>query len=404
MNLSWFIAKRYFFTLKKSNAINVISAISMAVFLIGAAVMIIILSFLNGLEGLVKQGNQSFDPDFRIVASKGKVFDPTIIKSQLLQMDEIETMSSVLEENIVVRYGEAQEIAKIKGVDEHYSKVTQLDSLIADGTNTLSKNGVSCGMFGVDLANRLNLYVANDLEVQVMVPRKGVAYNPLNPEQSLNTKYLLPSAILLINKDDDRDFLIAPIAFSRELLDYDKEITALEVKLSANVNVKKAEANLEKLLGEQYDVLNRYEQNETAYQVFKTEKWMTFAILSLIVLVAAFNAIGALTMLVLEKQKDLHILSGMGLTENKIRGIFMKEGMMLSTFGGLLGLLLGLGFCLVQDRIGIVRLDGSFIEYFPVAVKSADVMAVLAVIVLMGVIASLYPSILAAKLSKNLDR
>jgi len=399
MNLSNFIAKRYFFSRKKTNAINIISGLSMGVFLTGTAVMIIILSLLNGLEDLVKESNNAFDPDFKIEVKKGKVFNPDIILSKLEELP-ISQISKVLEENVVVRYADAQEIARIKGVDQNFNGVTNLDTLLAAGTTELSAGNFVSGIFGLDLASRLNINVNNEItSAEIIVPKRGAKYRSIDPSQSLNVKYVMPSGILTINKDDERDFLIVPISVTRELLEYENEVSALEIRIPSKENSKKLKALIEEQVGDDFVVRDRYEQNETAYNVFKSEKWLTFALLSLILLVAAFNAVGALTMLVLEKSKDLKILDSLGMQTNQIRNIYLKEGFMLSVSGAVIGMLLGLLFCYLQATYGLISLDGSLIDFFPVHVKIADVMAVIAVIIIMGFLSALYPAKLAVKLS-----
>ncbi|MCB9244910.1 MAG: FtsX-like permease family protein [Flavobacteriales bacterium] len=405
MNVSGFIARRYFLTRKKTNAINIISMISMVVFLTGAAVMIIILSLLNGLEDLVKSSDASFDPDLKISIRKGKVFDPEQSLKMLREVEGISGISLILEENVVVRYAESQEIARIKGVDSSYFSINQLDTLLVSGSTRLTNSGLERGILGVDLANRLNVHVENlAMPLEIMVPRRGVAYNSLDPSQSLSTGYLRPGGVLLINQESDRGFLIAPLAFVRKLLEYKKEVSSIEVGLKQGRGTAGVKQNIRERLGDDFNVLDRYEQNETAYRVFRSEKWMTFALLSLILIVAAFNAVGALTMLVLEKRRDLGVLDSMGLEPNAIRWIFRKEGMLISAAGGFVGVLFGLLFCFLQAEYGLIKLEGAMVEAFPVDVRWADVLIVYGILCAMGWLASLYPASLAVKLSKDRTR
>lgn len=404
MNLSSFIARRYFFSKKKTNAINIISGISMGVFLIGTSVMIIILSLLNGLEDLVKESNNSFDPDLKVQVVKGKVFDPKLVIQKIKKIEGIAEISEVLEENVVVRYADAQEIARVKGVDEQYTKVNQIDTLLLAGTTSFQVADQTLAIFGVDLANRLNINVNNEItSAEVIVPRKGAKFSSLDPSQSLNVKYLKPGGVLSITKDDEVDYLLAPIAVIRELLDYKSEVSALEIRLNEGVSRKTKKA-LSEALGEEFKILDRYEQNETAYNVFKSEKWLTFALLSLILLVAAFNAVGALTMLVLEKEKDLKILDHLGMIPSQIQKIYLKEGLYLSLSGAILGMLLGLSFCWLQMTYGLIKLEGSLIDFFPVRVRAFDIIAVLLVIVVMGILSSIYPARLAVKLGTRIGK
>ncbi len=396
MNLIGFIAKRYLFSKKNTNAINIISAIAVLIFTIGTAVMIIILSFLNGLEGLVKDMNNSFDPDIKITAKYAKTFDPDSLINMMSAIDGIHLVAKTVEDNVVVRYGKAQEIARVKGVDDVFHRVTSLDTLVVYGTYELERKGKYFAIFGSGISSSLNINVENDKTVAALfVPKKGVAYNNLNPEASLNTSYALPSGIMLLNEDGDKDLIITSLKLVRELFELKSEVSALEIKLKTD-NPDDVKEELSTLFGDKFDVKNRLEQNEAAYKVFRTEKWATFAILVLVVLIAAFNTIGALTMLVLEKKKDIRILKSMGARDGLIRGIFLTEGMLITWVGLLFGLLLGIGFVLLQQYKGIVPLEGSFVEYFPVKLKWADVFSVSIVITILGLLASVYPSIKAA--------
>lgn len=402
MDLTRFIAGRYFFTRKKTRAINIISGISMGVFVIGTAVMIIILSLLNGLEDLVRESNDAFDPDLKISVRKGKVFPADELIPRIDQFPEIEAYSRVLEENVVVRYGEAQEIARIKGVDRNYVEVTRLDTLVAYGRPVLQTDSQQYAIVGLDLANRLNVNTENVItRLEVIVPKKGARYSSVDPSSSLSAAYALPSGVLLVNKEDERDFLITSLSLARDLLEYKTELSGLELKLRPGTNASKFEDRLQAELGDGYDVRNRYEQNETAYNVFRSEKWMTFALLSLIILLAAFNAVGALTMLVLEKKQDIKVLKSLGADSKILSGIFIRQGIMMSAVGGFIGLILGVTICLLQDSYGLVKLEGSLIDAFPVSMRLTDILAVYLVIVVLGWLAALYPSRLSIKLSEQ---
>lgn len=396
MNLVRFISGRYLFSKKNTNAINIISGISMLIFTVGTAVMIIILSFLNGLEGLVKDMNNSFDPDLKISARYAKTFDPDSILLELEHMEGVSLVSRTLEDNVVVRYGDAQEIARVKGVDQRFKEVSSMDTFVVRGKYELERSGKQFAIFGSAISSSLNISLNNDQTLAAMfVPRKGVEYNHLNPEASLNTSYVLPSGIVLLNEDGDKDLIIVSLNLVRELFDVKTNVSALEVKIDED-KVEQVQNKLITHWGDRFEVKNRSEQNEAAYKVFKTEKWATFAILTLVVLIAAFNTIGALTMLVLEKKKDINILKSMGAEDGLIRRIFLSEGMLITWVGLAIGLLIGVMFVWLQHQYGIVPLEGSFVEYFPVELKLLDCIQVALVITLLGFLASIYPSIKAA--------
>ncbi len=397
MNLVRFIAKRYLFSKKNTNAINIISAISVLIFTVGTAVMIIILSFLNGLEGLVKGMDDSFDPDIKIEARFAKTFKADSIRDLIQDVSGITKISNTLEGNVVVRYGDAQEIAKIKGVDPAFKSVTNVDTFIVYGDYGLQKNGNEFAVFGSAISSSLNINLESiQTKATLFVPKKGVTYNQLNPDASLNLQYVIPSGVIALNDDGDKDLIIASLPLVQTLFDVPGKVSGLEVKVDED-EIAVTYESLKAILGDDFLVRNRSEQNEAAYKVFKTEKWATFAILTLVVLIAAFNTIGALTMLVLEKKKDIQILRSMGAPANTIRNIFLSEGMLITWVGIIVGLIIGVGFVWVQDVYGIVPLEGSFVEYFPVRLNPLDLVGVVFVISLLGLLASIYPSFKAAE-------
>jgi lipoprotein-releasing system permease protein len=399
MNLPGFIAKRYLFSKNNANAINIISGISVLIFTIGTAVMIIILSFLNGLEGLVKDMNNSFDPDIKITANYAKTFSPDSVLSVVGQTEHVELYSRSLEDNVVVRYGDAQEIARVKGVDDNFHSVTSMDTFVVYGNYLLEEKGKNYAIFGSAISSSLNINVQNGQTLATLfVPKRGVRYNNLNPEASLNSDYVLPSGIVLLNEEGDKDLIITSLNFVQSLLDRGEAISALEIKVE-NGHTEDVQEQLQAKLGNRFSVKNRTEQNEAADKVFKTEKWATFAILTLVVLIAAFNTIGALTMLVLEKKKDIAVLKSMGAAQSVIRRIFLMEGMLITWLGVVFGLVIGVGFVLAQYYWGIVPLEGSFVEYFPVGLKIGDIIRAVVVISLLGLLASLYPALKASEAS-----
>ncbi len=397
MNMVGFIAKRYLFSKKNTNAINIISAISVLIFTVGTAVMIIILSFLNGLEGLVKGMDDSFDPDIKIEARFAKTFKADSIRDLIKEVPGITKISNTLEDNVVVRYGDAQEIAKIKGVDPAFKSVTNVDTFIVYGNYGLQKNGNEFAVFGSAISSSLNINLESiQTKATLFVPKKGVTYNQLNPDASLNLQYVIPSGVIALNDDGDKDLIIASLPLVQRLFDVPGKVSGLEVKVDED-EISETYESLKEILGDNFLVRNRSEQNEAAYKVFKTEKWATFAILTLVVLIAAFNTIGALTMLVLEKKKDIQILRSMGAPANTIRNIFLSEGMLITWVGIIVGLVIGVGFVWIQDAYGIVPLEGSFVEYFPVRLNPLDLVGVVFVISLLGLLASIYPSFKAAE-------
>ncbi|MFT5723329.1 MAG: lipoprotein-releasing system permease protein [Bacteroidia bacterium] len=360
--------------------------------MVGTAVMIIILSFLNGLEGLVKGMDDSFDPDIKIETKYAKTFHGDSVIHLLKDIKGIHLISKTLEDNVVVRYGDAQEIAKIKGVDKTFKSVTNVDTFVVYGDYKLGGGESQYAVFGGSIASSLNLNLESiQTKATLFVPKKGVAYNHLNPEASLNMQYVIPAGVVVLNEDGDKDLIIASLELVQALFDIKGRVSGLEIQVKTD-ELARVQRLIQDKLGDTYQVRNRSEQNQAAYKVFKTEKWATFAILTLVVLIAAFNTIGALTMLVLEKKKDIQILRSMGAQAKTVRSIFMHEGMLITWVGIVFGLIIGVGFVWYQDVYGLVPLEGSFVEYFPVKLKTFDLVGVVLVISFLGFLASIYPS------------
>lgn len=403
MKISQFIARRYLFSKKSTNAINIISGISILVFFLGTAIILILLSFLNGLESLVFSMNDAFDPDIKVAPKYAKVFVPEKQKvDAILSLDGVNRVDSVLEENVVVRYGEAQEIAIMKGISSSRDLETRFDTLTISGTPVLKDDSNEYAIFSLNIASRLNLNISNDITpANIFVPRRGYDYNPLNPEQSLSSKFIYPSAIILISEDTDRDYVITPLKFAKQVLEYSDEISMLEISIDPKSDDAEMRDRIQRIMGDDFEVMDRYMQNESAYTVFQTEKWVTFAILVFVILIAGFNVVGALTMLVLEKKRDISLLRSMGATVSMIRGVFLREGMLITVYGATLGIIVGALFVILQESVGILRLDQGIVEYWPVEIRWPDVIVVYFTVIILGFILSLYPSWKSVRLTKE---
>lgn len=403
MKISQFIARRYLFSKKSTNAINIISGISMLVFLLGTAVTLILLSFLNGLEGLVFSMNNAFDPDYRIAPKYAKVFVPEKQKiDAILKLPGVERIDSVLQENVVVRYGEAQEIAVMKGMTSSAALERRLDTLSVTGKPVLRRDSTDFAIFSLNIASRLNINVSNNITpANIFVPRRGYDYNPMNPEQSLSSRYIYPSAIILISDESEHDYVITPLRFARQVLEYSNEISVLEVSAGKGADQGELRDKIQVVMGTDYEVMDRYMQNESAYTVFQTEKWVTFAILVFVILIAGFNVVGALTMLVLEKKRDISLLRSMGATGAMIRGVFLREGLLITMYGASAGIVVGVVFVLLQEHVGILRLDQGIVEFWPVEIRWPDVVIVYATVLMLGLILSLYPAWKSVRLARE---
>jgi len=394
VKLSVYIAKRYLFAKKSRNAINVISGISAAGVTVGTMVLIIVLSVFNGLEDMVNSLFSTFDPDLEVRIDTGKVFTPA--EDQLAALREVEGVagySLVLEENSLLRYDDRQHIATVKGVDESYADITGLDSVMWDGEFLLrAESGRPHAVVGLGVANRLGIGVSFITPLIIYLPeRLGRVSNPAN---AFVRRYIYPSGIFSIEQEYDSQYLYVPIEVMRELLMYTSEVSSIEVKYSPGYDDEDVQPAVEDIFGHDYTVKNKYQQQEIFYKVMQSERLAIFFILTFIILIASFNIIGSLTMLIIEKKRDITILHNMGATNRLIMRIFIFEGWLISILGAVTGLVLGFIVCLLQQQFGFVKLQGEtlIIDAYPVVMQAADFIAVLVTVLVIGYLAAWYPA------------
>jgi lipoprotein-releasing system permease protein len=397
LNFPFYIARRYLISKKSRNAINIISFISVLGVATGTAALIIILSVFNGFDDLLQKLYNSFDPDIKIISSSGKTFDPDekFVKN-LKTCDFVDEYSFCLEENAMLQYGEKQIIATIKGVDDKYEKVTGLDTMIVQGDYKLKEQNVPCGIAGQGIAYNLELTVDFAYPVSVFIPgrTKEFSGNYSDAADNINQSLIYTAGIFSIQQEYDTKYFIMPLEEVRKLLEYETEISSAEIKLNKGVEVKEAVEQLESLLGEAFEVQDRNKQHEYAYKIMQSEKWAIFMILVFILLIASFNVIGSLTMLIIEKKNDIQILKSLGADNRTIRNIFFLEGLFISASGAITGLILGTAVCFAQIQFGLVKLGtgGSFIiENYPVLMKSTDFIYVFITVMIIGTFAAWYP-------------
>ncbi len=394
MNFPYYIAKRYLFAKKSQNVINIISFISVIGVAIGTMALIVILSVFNGFESIISSLFNAFDPDLRITLAEGKTFpvkQPEIQK--IKNMDGVVHYAEVLEENALIKYAGQQYIGTIKGVSEHYQQMTGIDSMIVEGQFLLEQEGDEYAVIGQGIAYYLSvgLRFVDPLEVYVPKRKQSITFNP---QKAFNKKYIFPSGIFSIEKDIDSKYIIVPLEFAKDLLDYENQISALELKLSSQHNNRKMQKKIQDILGEQYDVKNRYEQKELFYKIMKSEKWAIFFILTFVLIIASFNIIGSLTMLIIEKKKDMYTFRSMGANLRFIRKVFLIEGWMISIVGAVIGMVLGFLLCYVQETFGLVTLQGAqsfIISAYPVEMQWQDFLSIFVTVLLIGFIAAWYP-------------
>jgi lipoprotein-releasing system permease protein len=396
MKTSFFIAKRYLLSKKSHNLINVISAISVIGLAIGTFALIVVLSVFNGFESVIKSLYGVFNPDFEITALKGKTFSiDSIPQEKIKAINGIIDYSEVVEEDALFKYGDKQFIGKIKGVDENFSSLSGVDSMVVDGYFVLNDAGKNYAVVGAGVAYFLDLYPEDVAEfLNIYVPKRGNK-SSFNIAAAFNQKAVHPSGVFSIQQDFDEKYVFLPLAFVRELMDYDDEITSLEVFTGDEADNEIVQEQLKNILGDSFIVKNRYEQNVALFKVMTSEKTAIFFILVFILVLASFNMIGSLSILIVEKKKDIAVLKSMGADKKLIKNIFTIEGMLISILGGLIGLFLGFMVLYLQQTFGIVSLgsgEGDFIiDAYPVKMKLVEFVYVFATVQLIGFLATIYP-------------
>ena len=395
MNLSFLIARRYLFSKKSHNAINIISAISVAGVAVVTAAMVIVLSVFNGFEGLVISLYNVFEAPVVVKPAEGKTLELSSIPTdKILETEGVIGIVEVLEESCLLRYRDKQYFARIKGVSDNFNELTDIDTMIVDGEPHMHVNGTPAAMIGSGVAYHLSVNVNDPLNtIQVYVPKRGSSAT-IDPSKAFNVKQIFATGVFSIQADFDLTYMITPISFARNLLDHEGRISSLELALDPNANMAEVRETLQETLGADYVVKDRYQQNELLYKIMKSEKWAVFMILSFILMISIFNVIGSLTMLILEKKKDINILRSMGASEELIQRIFILEGIFISMIGAVAGLVLGLLVCFAQIQFELVKLNsgGNYIvNAYPVEVQPLDVLSVFLVVGTIGLLAAWLP-------------
>lgn len=357
---------------------------------VGSAALIIILSVFNGFENVVLSMYNNFTPEIRIEPRLGKSFDPTTKIFQELKADKrIANYTEVLQEKALLRYGDAQFIGLVKGVSDGFFKRDKLDSTLVEGNFNLKRSGFEYAAIGSAVKLYLTVNINDDFrDLQIYSPRKGanIAANPLN---GFTVKPIHPVGVFQIQQSFDES-VIVPISFARELLDEEKVVSAIEIYAKKGESITRLQNDIEEKLGDDFLVKNRIQQDSQLYKTLNVERWFIFLILTFVLSIAIFNIVGTLTMLVIDKKKDIAILTSIGASTSLIRKIFFLEGMMISLIGCITGMLVGLGFCLVQLKFGLISMgQANFItDAYPVLLKGTDFILVFLTVTLISMIAS----------------
>ncbi len=388
MNLPFFIARRYLISKKSHNIINLISGISMVGVAVGTAALIIVLSVFNGFESVVKSLFSVFDPDIEITIIQGKTFhNNQVNEDQIRSLPGVISYTEVVEENALLYYKKQQYLATIKGVDSLYQHNSPLDSLLVTGEMTLQDDSLDFAVPGYGIAYFLDIDMnAPDNLISVYIPKRKGNITGL-PQESFYSELIQPIGIFSVQQDFDDKYMLVPLRFARRLLDYSDEVTSIEIRLAKGADSESIQQKIATMVGPEFRVQNRFQQQEVLYKIMKTEKWAVFLILTFILIVASFNVVGSLTMLILDKQKDIGILRSLGARDATIKQIFFLEGLLITLTGAIAGLILGLLVCFVQLKFGLVKLQGggSFImDAYPVEMMLTDFLYVFITIALIG--------------------
>jgi len=390
----FFVTRRYLKAKKSHSAINIISLISLFGVAIGTMALIVVLSVFNGFDDLIKSLFNSFDPDIKITVVEGKSFIPDSAKyCQIKAIPAIAEVADAVEENALVQYGEKQYISTIKGVTNNFNIVSGIDKKITEGKFQLKNGKIPYAIVGQGVAYYLSVGLNLGDPLVIYVPRKTTEVSYI-PEEAVNKKFIMPSGIFSIEQDFDAKYILVPIDFARDLLEYNNEVTAIEIKVKPGQDIEKIQYKIQKILGPGFEVKNRYQQQEIFYKIMTSEKWAIFFILTFILIVASLNVIGSLTMLILDKKKDISTLSHLGANWNSIRKIFLLNGWINTLLGAFTGIILGLLICWLQVQFGFVKLQGSgtfVIDVYPVKILANDVILVLITVLFIGYITSWIP-------------
>jgi len=395
MNLSLFIARRYLVSKKSHNAINIISGVALGGIAIGTMALIIVLSAFNGISDLVRSLYNSFGADVQITVAKGKTFIPNGPKFENIKhIEGVKYFNEVMQDKALLKYNDQQTLAVLKGVSNDFRPMTQFDTLMREGSFALQKGSLDYGVFGRGIGNQLNIGQTNAdyYSITCYAPKRGLQSSP-NPSDAITEKHLFPAGLFSINDDFDYRYVIVSLPFARQLFDYqDSSVTSVEIGLAKGANLDDVKQKIKQTLGDDYVVKDRFEQNELLFRTLKTEKLLTFIILALVMIIATFNIVGSLSMLILEKEKDINILWNMGADMRDIRRIFLYEGMLITFAGAGIGLVLGTLVCLIQIKFKLIHFSQGFVvDAYPVTLQLTDYLSIFAAVLVIGFLSSWYP-------------
>jgi len=397
MRLAPFIAGRYLIAKKSHNVINIISAISAIGMAIGTAALIIILSVYNGFDSLIRSMMSNVEPDLLITPATGKVFIPDDEAFDwIYDQPSVKNMCCVLEEDVFISYDGKQGLAKAKGVDWIYEEESPLKDHIRDGEFRLHRGDIPMASIGASLAYEMGINPRFLSPVEIYFPSRTRRISMANPMSSIEFIKVWPSSTFSINTEVDQELMILPIEKMRELLEYDEEVSAVELRLMEGTDrkeLKRLQEETGRLLGPAFKVKDRFQQNESLYKMMKYEKAAIYMILIFVIIIIAFNIFGSLSMLIIEKKSDIETLRSMGAQDSLIRRIFVLEGWMISLTGLAAGLVVGIGFALLQQHFGFIKMPGHFVvQAYPIILSLTDILLTAAGVAIVGWLIALLPA------------
>jgi len=399
MNFPYYIAKRYIFSKKSHNAINIISGISVCGVALATIALVCTLSVFNGFQDMVANFFTAFDPELKITSVEGKTFDSqSEAVMNLRVLPEIEVFTETLEDNAMVQYKDRQTMATIKGVQDNFEQLTEIDNILyGKGEFLLHDEVVDYGVLGIELVSILGTGIKFVDPIEIYVPKRNERVNMANPASSFIKEQLFsPGVVFAVSQEKyDASYILTSLDFARRIFDYTTEVSAIEIKLKKGANANSVQAEIKKILGAEYKVQNRYEQQEDVFRIMEIEKLISYIFLTFILMIACFNVIGSLSMLILDKSADVKTLRNLGADNKLISRIFLIEGCMISFFGVIVGILLGLALCFIQQSFGIIKLGstaGSFlVDAYPVSVHATDIILIFVTVITVGFLSVFYP-------------
>lgn len=396
---SFYIARRYLFSRKSHHTINIISMISMCGVALAAAALVVTLSVFNGFRDMVASFFTAFDPELKVVAVEGQYISAgDSALTRLRAYEDIEVFTEVLEDQALIVGNERQWVITIKGVDDNFNRLTRIDDLLyGDGEFILHADVLDYGIMGIRLAQQLGLGSTYEGGLPVYAPRRGERVNMGNPMQSFRQDELYsPGVVFAVNQGQyDAHYILTSLSFARRLFDRQGMVSAVELRLKPNVNLSRAQSDIRALVGDRFRVLNRYEQQEDTFHIMQVEKFIAYLFLTFILLVACFNIIGSLSMLMIDKRADVQTLRALGANPRQTAQIFLFEGWLISGVGALVGIGIGLLLCGLQIAFGFVKLgasEGTFlVDAYPVSVHATDVLLIFLTVLVVSFFAVWFP-------------